>query len=67
MRPRSALALLLPLLGTLLLLAPFSRPGLSADKPSPEELKEKVKGLVEQLGDKEDVAGVPFVRRQEQS
>ena len=33
MRSRSALALLLPLLGTLLLLSSFSRPGLSADKP----------------------------------
>jgi hypothetical protein len=53
MRPRSALALLLPVLGTLLLLSSFSRPGLSADKPTPAELKEKVKGLVDQLADKD--------------
>jgi hypothetical protein len=53
MRLRAALALLLPLLGTLLLLSSAARPGLSADKPAPAELKEKVKGLVEQLGDKD--------------
>ncbi len=53
MRLRSALALLFPLLGTLLLLSSITRPGLSADKPTPGELKEKVKALVEQLGDKD--------------
>jgi hypothetical protein len=53
MRPRSALALLLPFLGTLLLLSFLGGPGRSADKPSPAELKDKVKGLVEQLADKD--------------
>jgi hypothetical protein len=53
MRLRSALALLLPLLGTLLLLSYSSRPGLSADKPTPAEMKDKVKALVDQLADKD--------------
>jgi hypothetical protein len=65
MRRRSALALLLPALGALLLcfLAP---PGRSADKPSPAELKEKVKALVEQLADKDpgkqDEAAVALIQ-----
>jgi hypothetical protein len=51
MRPRSALALLLPVVGTLVLLSSL---GLSADtKPTADGLKEKVKGLVEQLKDKD--------------
>jgi hypothetical protein len=53
MRPRSVLAFLLPLLGTLLLLSSSARPTFSADKPTPAELKEKVKGLVAQLADKD--------------
>ena len=53
MRPRSALTLLLPLVGTLLLISLLALPGRSADKPTPAELKEKVKGLVEQLADKD--------------
>lgn len=53
MRPRSALALLLPTLGTLFLLSSLAPPTLSADKPTPAELKEKVKGLVAQLADKD--------------
>jgi hypothetical protein len=53
MRPRAALALLLPLLGTLLLLSSAARPGLSADKLTPAQLKEKVKELVQQLADKD--------------
>jgi hypothetical protein len=52
MRPRAALPLLLPLAGTLCLLALLALPGLSADKPTPAELKEKVKNLVAQLADK---------------
>ncbi len=66
MRPRSALALLLPLMGTLLLLSSSAPPGLSADKPTPAELKEKVKGLVEQLADKDpdkqDTAAAELLR-----
>jgi hypothetical protein len=53
MRPRRALALLLPVLGSLLLLSFLGPSSLSADKPSPAELKDKVKGLVEQLADKD--------------
>jgi hypothetical protein len=52
MRRRSALAVLLPLLGTLLLLA-STGPSTSADKLTPAQLKEKVKGLVAQLADKD--------------
>jgi hypothetical protein len=52
MRPRSAVALLLPLLATLLLVS-SAGPSRSADKPTAAELKEKVKGLVEQLADKD--------------
>ncbi len=66
MRPRSVLALLFPLLGTLLLLSSSSRPGLSADKPTPAELKDKVKTLVEQLADKDagkqDEAAVELIQ-----
>jgi hypothetical protein len=53
MRPRSALALLLPFLGTLLLLSSTPQPGRSADKLTPAELKDRVKQLVEQLASKE--------------
>jgi hypothetical protein len=53
MRRRAALALLFPVLGTLLLISSLAPPGRSADKPSPAELKEKVKGLVAQLADKD--------------
>jgi hypothetical protein len=53
MRSRAVLALLFPVLGTLFLLASFSRPGLSADKLTPAELKDKVKTLVDQLADKD--------------
>ena len=62
----AALAFLLPVLGTLLLLSPFSRPGLSADKPSPAELKEKVEALVDQMADKDagkqDAAAVELIQ-----
>jgi hypothetical protein len=36
-----------------ILLAVLALPGLSADKPNPGELKEKVKGLVDKLADKD--------------
>jgi hypothetical protein len=66
MRPRSALALLLPALGTLVLMALFSRPGLSADKLTPAELKDKVKALVDQLADKDagkqDAAAIELIQ-----
>jgi hypothetical protein len=47
MRRRSAV-IVLPIL-----LAVLALPGLSADKPNPGELKEKVKGLVDKLADKD--------------
>jgi hypothetical protein len=53
MRPRSALALVVPFVGTLFLLSFLSLPSRSDDKPTPDQLKEKVKGLVEQLADKD--------------
>jgi hypothetical protein len=66
MRRRSALAVLLPVLGTLALLPLLALPGRSADKPAPAELKEKVKALVEQLADKDagkqDEAAVALIQ-----
>jgi len=53
MRLRPALAVLLPCLGTLLLLSSLTVPGRSADKPTAAELKDKVKDLVAQLADKD--------------
>jgi hypothetical protein len=65
MRCRSAVALLLPVVGTLVL-AFLALPGQSADKPAPAALKEKVKGLVEQLADKDggkqDEAAVELIK-----
>jgi hypothetical protein len=52
MRPRAALAVLAPFGVTLLLLALLALPTRSADKPA-GDLKAKVKGLVEQLADKD--------------
>jgi hypothetical protein len=66
MRPRSALAFLLPVLGTLVLLPFLAPPSRSADKPTPAELKEKIKVLVEQLAakeaDKQDEAALELIK-----
>ncbi|HEX5269993.1 MAG TPA: hypothetical protein VFW33_05880, partial [Gemmataceae bacterium] len=65
MRSRSALAVVLPLLGTLLLLT-FPRTAPAADKLTPDQLKEKVNALVEQLkdkdGGKQDAAAVELMQ-----
>ncbi len=47
MRRRFAVAVLFPIVLVLAV------PGLSADKPNPAQLKEKVKGLIEKLADKD--------------
>jgi hypothetical protein len=53
MRRSAAVPLLAAAAGALVLLSYLAPPGVSADKPKPAELKEKVKALLDKLADKD--------------